>query len=85
MGASELIVTDNSCTQTGKKWEKTSRDVITKQRRFTPHNQNESKVERCIGDVKHKVMLVLQQAKPPLIFLCYALIYVVVGLPQLLG
>ena len=77
VGASELIVTDNSRTQTGKKWEKTSRDVMTKQRRFTPHNQNESKVERRIGDVKHKVVLVLQRAKAPLLFWCYALIYVV--------
>ena len=77
VGASELIVTDNSRTQTGKKWEKTSRDVMTKQRRFTPHNQNESKVERRIGDVKHKVVLVLQRAKAPLIFWCHALVFVV--------
>ena len=54
VGASEMIVTDNSRTQTGKKWKKTSREVITKQRNFTPYNQNESKVERRIGDVKHK-------------------------------
>ena len=77
LGASELIVTDKSRTQTGKKWEKMSRDVMTKQRRFTPHNQNESKVERHIGDVKHKVVLVLQCAKAHLIFWCYALIYAV--------
>ena len=77
VGALELIVTDNSRTQTGKKWEKTSRDVMTKQRRFTPHNQNESKVECRIIDVKHKVVLVLQRAKAPLIFWCHALIFVV--------
>ena len=40
VGASEVIVTDNSKTQTGKKWETTSRNVMTKQRKFTPHNQN---------------------------------------------
>ena len=77
VGASEVVVTDNSRTQTGKKWEKTSRDVITKQRKFTPHNQNESKVERRIQDVKHKTVLVLQTACAPLLFWCYALIFVV--------
>ena len=30
VGASELIVTHNSKTQTSKKWEKTSRDVMIK-------------------------------------------------------
>ena len=77
VGASELIVTDNSRTQTGKKWETTSREVMTKQRKFVPHNQNESKVERRIQDVKHKTTLVLQKAKAPLEFWCYALIFVV--------
>ena len=75
VGASELIVTDNSKTQTGKKWEKTSRETMTKQRRFTPHNQNESKVERRIQDVKHKTTLVLQRSKAPVLFWCYALIF----------
>ena len=77
VGASEMIVTDNSRTQTGKKWEKTSRDVVTKQRKFTPHNQNESKVERRIQDAKHKTTLVIQRARAPLTFWCYALIFVV--------
>ena len=77
VGASEMIVTDNSRTQTGKKWLRTSRDVMTKQRRFTAYNQNESKVERRIGDVKHKTTLVLQRSRAPLIFRCYALIFVV--------
>ena len=30
VGASEVIVTDHSWTQTGKKWEKISRDVMSK-------------------------------------------------------
>ena len=77
VGASEVIVTDNSKTQTGKKWETTSRNVMTKQRKFTPHNQNASKVERRIQDAKHKTMLVLQRAGAPLVFWDYALIYVI--------
>ncbi len=77
VGASETIVTDNSRTQTGKKWEKTSREVMTKQRRFTAYNQNESKVECRIQDVKHKVTLVLQRSGAPVIFWCYALIFIV--------
>ena len=72
-----MVVTDNSPTQTGKKWEKTSRKVITKQRRFTAYNQNESKVECRIGDVKKKTTLVLQRVRAPLLFWYYALIFVV--------
>ncbi len=77
VGASDLIVTDNSQTQTGKKWEETSRKVMTKQRKFVPMNQNESKVERRIQDVKHKTTLVLQRSMAPLEFWCYGLIFVV--------
>jgi hypothetical protein len=77
IGAPELIVTDNSQTQTGKKWEATSRSIITKQRKFEPHNQNQNKAERRIQDVKHRVMMVLGKAKAPLIFWCYCLIYVI--------
>jgi len=77
VGASEVLVTDNSRTQTGKKWETTSRAVMTKQRKFTAYNQNESKVERRIQDVKHKTVLVLQRSCDPLVFWCYGLIFVV--------
>ena len=75
--ASETIVTDNSKTQTGKKWETTSRNVMTKQRKFVPYNQNESKVERRIQDAKHKTTMLLQRSGAPLVFWCYALIFVV--------
>ena len=77
IGASEVIVTDNSQTQTGKKWEATSRSVMTKQRTFVPHNQNEIKVARRIKDAKHKNITVLQRDAAPLLFWCYALIYVI--------
>ena len=77
VGAPQVIVTDNSQTQTGQKWEATSRGIMTKQRTFAPHNQNQNKAERRIGDVKHKVVHVLQRAGAPLIFWCYCLIFVV--------
>ena len=77
VGAPETIITDNSQTQTGKKWEATSRNIMTKQRKFVPHNQNQSKAERRIQDVKHKTTLLLQRARAPLSFWCYALIHVV--------
>ena len=48
VGASEVIITDNYCTQIGNKWDNTSRKVIKKQRKYTPHNQNKNKVERHI-------------------------------------
>ena len=74
--ASEVLVTDNSKIQTGQSWERTSRAVMTKQRKFTAYNQNESKVERRIQDVKHKTVLVLERSYDPLVFWCYALIFV---------
>ena len=77
IGAPEMIVTDNSQTQTGQKWEQTSRSVMTKQRTFAPHNQNQNKAERRIGDVKHKTVHVLFRSGAPLLFWCYALIFVV--------
>ncbi len=79
VGDSKLIVTDNSRTQTGKKWETTSREVMTKQRKFVPHNRNKSKVKHRIQDVKHKTstLVLLQKAKGPLEFWCHALIFMV--------
>ena len=40
LGSSEIIITDNSKTQTGKKWYNTSRDVIKNQRKLNQYNQN---------------------------------------------
>ena len=68
VGASELIVTDNSKTQTSRKWEKTGRDVMTKQQKFAPHNQNQSKMERRIQDLKHMIVMVSQRSNAPLNF-----------------
>ena len=73
----EVLVTDNSKTQTGQKWERTSRVVMTKQGKFTGYNQNESKVECRIQDVKHKTVLFLERSYAPLMFWCYALLFVV--------
>jgi len=50
---------------------------MTKQRRFTAYNQNESKIERRIQYIKHKTVLVLQRSVAPLVFWCYGLIFVV--------
>ena len=77
IGVSEVICTDNSQTQTGKKWESTSRSVMTKQRTFVPYNQNQSKMERRIGDVKHKTTHVLHKSGAATVFWCYALTFVI--------
>ena len=77
IGAPEIIATDNSQTQTGKKWEATSRSIVTKQRKFSPHNQNQNKAERRIQDAKHKSVHVLEKSGAPLSFWCYALIFVI--------
>ena len=77
VGAPTTLITDNSQTQTGEKWKATSRQVMTKQRKFAPHNQNQNKAERRIGDAKHKTMQVMRWANAPLVFWCYALIHVI--------
>ena len=77
IGAPEIVATDNSQTQTGTKWEETSRKNVTKQRKFSPHNQNQNKAERRIQDVKHKIVYILERADAPIKFWCYALIHVV--------
>ena len=77
VGAPEIIATDNSQTQTGSKWEATSRSIIIKQRKFAPHNQNQNKAERRIQDAKHKTVQVLENSGAALKFWCYALIYVI--------
>ena len=77
IGAPQLLVTDNSQTQTGKLWEVTSRKTMIKQRKFAPYNQNQNKAERRIQDAKHKTMLVMYHADAPLDFWCYALLHVI--------
>lgn len=77
VGAPEMIITDNSKTQTGKKWEATNRKLLTKQRKFAPHNQNQNKAERRIQDVKRKTMTVLYRFNAPLVFWCYCMCFIV--------
>ena len=77
IGAQDIIATDNSQTQTGRKWETTSRNNITKQRKFSPHNQNQNMAERRIQDAKHRIVYVLEKSSAPILFWCYALIHVI--------
>ena len=42
VGAPVMLLTDNSKTQTGKKWTATSRQNFTRQRHIAPHNQNQN-------------------------------------------
>ena len=48
---------------------------MSKQRTFVPHNQNQSKMERQIGDVEHKTTHVLNKSGAPVLFWCYALVF----------
>src|SRR5688500_695290 len=52
VGAPTTLLTDNSKTQTGKKWTKTCRQYAIAQRNTVPHNQHQNQVERKIGDLK---------------------------------
>ena len=73
----EFIITYNSQTKTGEKWTTTSRGVITKQRKFVPHNQNKNMGERKIQVVKHKTVNVLDHSYTSLESWCYALIFMI--------
>jgi hypothetical protein len=48
VAAPNMLLTDNSQTQTGKKWTKTSHKNITKQVQSVPHNQNQNQAERKV-------------------------------------
>ena len=74
VGAPNLLLTDNSQTQIGEKWTKTSsRDNITKQVATAPHNQQQNQAERKIRDMKTQALLTLRKSKAPLTFWCYCL------------
>jgi hypothetical protein len=72
-----MLLTDNSQTQTGKKWTKTSRENITKQVLSAPHNQNQNQAERNIRDVKKRTILMLRDSSAPLLFWRYCMTFVV--------
>jgi hypothetical protein len=46
IGPPQLLVTDNSQTETRKLWEVTSHKTMIKQGKFVPYNQNQNKAER---------------------------------------
>jgi hypothetical protein len=75
--APNVLLTDNSQTQTGQKWTKTSRENITKQINSSPHNQNQNQAELKIRDVKKKVVLTLCKAMAPLVSWCYCMLFVI--------
>ena len=71
------LLTDNAKTLIDKKWTKTSRDNITKQRKIAPHNQHKNQSEGRLGKVKTRTLLVMRKSNAPLIFWCYCLQFVV--------
>jgi hypothetical protein len=77
IGAPNLLLTDNSKTQTGKKWRKTSRDNVTRQVNIAPHNQQQNQSECQIGHVKHRTMQALNYSGAPIEFWCYCMYFIV--------
>ena len=55
------LLKDNAKTLIGKKWTKTSRDNITKQRKIAPHNQQQNKSEGRLEKVKTPTLLVMRK------------------------
>ena len=77
VGAPTVLLADNSKTQNGKKWTKTSRDYAIQQKNSVPHNQNQNSSERKIQEVKKKTVHALRTSCAPLVFWCYCLKFVV--------
>ena len=77
VGAPTSIHTDNSCTQLGKKWTKTKRDFVIKDKNTVPYSQRQNPAERKIWDIKHCTLLVLHLSGAPAKFWCYAVNYMV--------
>ena len=77
VGAPVTLLTDNAKKLIGKKWTKTSRENITKQRKTASHNQQQNQSEGRLGKVKTRTLLVMCKSNAPLIFWCYCLQFVV--------
>ena len=77
VGAPTLLHTDNSKTQTGKKWTTTKQDLIIKDENTVPFNQRQNPAKRKIRDVKHRTLLLLQKSGAPPEFWCYAVDFIV--------
>ena len=77
IGAPVTLLRENAKTLIGKKWTKTSRDNITKQRQIAPHNQQQNQSEGRLGKVKTRTLLLMCKPTAPLTFWCYCLQFVV--------
>jgi hypothetical protein len=77
VGAPNVLLTDNSRTQIGQKWTKTSRENITKQIHIAPHNQQQNQAERKIRDIKTRVLVALRLSNAPTEFWCYCMLWIV--------
>jgi hypothetical protein len=77
IGVPNLLLTDNSKTQTGKKWRKTSRDNVIRKIHLAPHHQNQNQAEGQIGTVKHRTIQALNYSEAPIEFWCYCMYFIV--------
>ena len=73
IGTPVTLLTDNAKTLIGKKWTKTSRNNITKERKIAPHKPQQNQSEDRLGKVKTRTLLVMRKSNAPLIFWCYCL------------
>ena len=77
VGVPNMLLTDNSKVQAGRKFQEINRQNQTKHVFSTPHCQNQNTSERKIQDVKHLAIMLLYRTLAPLTFWCYAVLYVV--------
>lgn len=77
VGAPNMLLTDNSKVQSGKKFEEINRKNQTDHVFSTPHCQNQNQSERKIQDVKHRAILLMKSSMAPLVFWCYAIKFIV--------
>ena len=68
VGTPNTLLTDNTKSQTGKKWTKTSINNQTQQIMLAPDKQNQNASERNINDVKNRVDYTLFASQAPIVF-----------------
>ena len=77
VGTPNILLTDNSKSQVGKKCTETSLINKTQQIILAPDKQNQNASEKKVNDVKHLVYYTLFSSQSPIGLWCYCMQYVV--------
>ena len=77
VGTPNILLTNNSKSQVGKKWTETSRKNKTQKKQSSLDKQNQKQSERKFGDVKNRVAYTLFTFSAPIVLWCYCIYFFV--------